>query len=120
MADDLLIPVESESRVELEELLAASGLEHAEVMELVQFGVFETSVSAVGLELPLLHDSSGASCRKPAQYVWTQPARHGPCPHLSGKDRGPGASPARAGVSAASLRLLSAAFYATWRIGSGF
>ncbi|CAK6695101.1 chaperone modulator CbpM [Synechococcus sp. CBW1107] len=48
MADDLLIPVESESRVELEELLAASGLEHGEVVELVQFGVFETRVSASG------------------------------------------------------------------------
>jgi chaperone modulatory protein CbpM len=41
MADDLLIPDDDEAcTVALEELLAASGLVHEEVSELVQFGVF--------------------------------------------------------------------------------
>jgi chaperone modulatory protein CbpM len=42
MADDLLIPDDDTDActVALEELLAASGLVHEEVSELVQFGVF--------------------------------------------------------------------------------
>ncbi len=43
MADDLLIPDDNESPVRLEELLSASGLAHQEVMELVQFGVFQVA-----------------------------------------------------------------------------
>lgn len=48
MPDDLLIPVDGESPVESEELLAASGLAHEELVELVEFGVFETGEGATG------------------------------------------------------------------------
>lgn len=43
MADDLLIPDDNESPVRLEELLSASGLAQEEVIELVQFGVFQVA-----------------------------------------------------------------------------
>lgn len=49
MADDLLIPDDNDDEVctvALEELLAASGLVHEEVSELVQFGVFRCSGQA--------------------------------------------------------------------------
>jgi chaperone modulatory protein CbpM len=46
MAEDLLIPDDDESPVALEELLAASGLGHQEVSELIQFGVFRLAGSA--------------------------------------------------------------------------
>ena len=47
MADDLLIPDDDEGcTVALEELLAASGLGHEEVIELVQFGVFRCAQHA--------------------------------------------------------------------------
>jgi len=45
MADDLLIPDDEENPVALEELLAASGLDHQEVSELIQFGVFQLAGS---------------------------------------------------------------------------
>ncbi|MGB5239861.1 MAG: chaperone modulator CbpM [Prochlorococcaceae cyanobacterium] len=48
MADDLLIPVDSDSLVESAELLAASGLAHDELVELVEFGLFEIRESATG------------------------------------------------------------------------
>lgn len=48
MADDLLIPVDGEAPVESAELLAASGLAREELVELVEFGVFETSEGATG------------------------------------------------------------------------
>jgi chaperone modulatory protein CbpM len=43
MADDLLNPVDDETPLEMAELLAASGLAHEELVELVEFGVFETN-----------------------------------------------------------------------------
>lgn len=47
MADDLLIPDDNDAcTVALEELLAASGLGHEEVIELVQFGVFRCAQHA--------------------------------------------------------------------------
>ncbi|MCT0206769.1 chaperone modulator CbpM [Synechococcus sp. CS-1332] len=47
MADDLLIPDDDDAcTVALEELLAASGLGHEEVIELVQFGVFRCATNA--------------------------------------------------------------------------
>ncbi|MCT0199055.1 chaperone modulator CbpM [Synechococcus sp. CS-1325] len=48
MADDPLIPADDENPVALEELLAASGLVHEEVSELIQFGVFQLSGGAGG------------------------------------------------------------------------
>ncbi len=48
MADDLLIPVDAEAPVESAELLAASGLAQEELVELVEFGVFETSDGVAG------------------------------------------------------------------------
>ena len=46
MADDLLIPDDDDCTVALEELLAASGLGHQEVSELIQFGVFHLACQA--------------------------------------------------------------------------
>jgi chaperone modulatory protein CbpM len=43
MAEDLLIPDDNDSPVRLEELLSASGLAQEEVIELVQFGVFQVA-----------------------------------------------------------------------------
>ncbi|MCP9889307.1 hypothetical protein KBY96_15420 [Cyanobium sp. ATX 6A2] len=48
MADDLLNPVDGETLVESAELLAASGLAHEELVELVEFGVFETNQGDAG------------------------------------------------------------------------
>ncbi|MDM7937493.1 MAG: chaperone modulator CbpM [Cyanobium sp. CZS 48M] len=48
MPDDLLIPMDADSPVESAELLAASGLAHQELVELVEFGVFETREGATG------------------------------------------------------------------------
>ncbi len=48
MDDDLLIPVDADSLVESAELLAASGLAHEELVELVEFGVLEFKEVATG------------------------------------------------------------------------
>lgn len=48
MADDLLTPADDETPLETAELLAASGLAHDELVELVEFGVFETSQGEAG------------------------------------------------------------------------
>ena len=48
MADDLLNPADDETPLETAELLAASGLAHEELVELVEFGVFETNQGDAG------------------------------------------------------------------------
>jgi chaperone modulatory protein CbpM len=48
MADDILSCEDSESPLNAEELLAASGLAREELAELVEFGVFETAEGATG------------------------------------------------------------------------
>ena len=48
MADELLIPADGDEPVESAELLAASGLAREELVELVEFGVFETREGTVG------------------------------------------------------------------------
>lgn len=48
MSDDLLNPADAEAPVETVELLTVSGLAHEELVELVEFGVFETRQGAAG------------------------------------------------------------------------
>ena len=48
MADDILSCEDSDSPLNEEELLAASGLAREELAELVEFGVFETAEGAAG------------------------------------------------------------------------
>lgn len=48
MADELLDPVDGEIPVQSAELLEASGLAHEELVELVEFGVFETHQGEAG------------------------------------------------------------------------
>ncbi len=45
MNDDLLLTMDAEELIALEELIAASGLAHEEVIVLVEFGVFEPAGS---------------------------------------------------------------------------
>jgi chaperone modulatory protein CbpM len=63
MTDDVLIPADAESPVDLAELLAASGLAEAEVLELVEFGVLETkgSVSGWSFHARVVHQARRAA-----------------------------------------------------------
>lgn len=63
MTDDVLIPADAESPVDLAELLAASGLAEAEVLELVEFGVLETrgSVSGWSFQARVVHQARRAA-----------------------------------------------------------
>ena len=63
MTDDVLIPADAESQVDLAELLAASGLAEAEVVELVEFGVLETkgSVSGWSFHARVVHQARRAA-----------------------------------------------------------
>lgn len=63
MTDDVLIPADAESRVDLAELLAASGLAESEVLELVEFGVLETrgSSSTWSFQARVVHQAKRAA-----------------------------------------------------------